>query len=66
MGKALLLMILSELLQNTRNDFSDLLCLWPGRMRTTHAFSGPLRRASSGMTTCPLLELPGLAVLKRS
>ena len=61
-GKALLLMILSELLQNTRKDFFDLLCLCPGRMRTTCAFSGPLKRASSSMMTCPLSELLKLAI----
>ena len=59
-GKALLLIILSGLSQNTRKDFSDLLCLCPGKMRTTRAFSGPLRRNSSGTTiwlSSGLLEL---------
>ena len=55
-------MILLGLSQNTRKDFSDLLYLCPGRMRTTRAFSGPLRRASSGMMTCSSLELLELAV----
>ena len=58
-------MIFLELSQNTRKDFSDLLCLCPARMRTTHAFLGPLRRASSGTMTCPSLELLGLAVFER-
>ena len=61
-GRALLLMILLGLSQNTRKDFSDLLCLCSGRMRTTHVFSGPLRRASSSMMTCPSSELLELAV----
>ena len=65
-GIALLLMILSGLLQNTRKDFSDLLWLCPGRMRTTCAFSGPLKRNSSGTTTYPLSDLLELAVLERS
>ena len=64
-GRALLLMILSVLLQNTRDDFSDLLCLCPGRMRTTRVFSGPLRRASSGTMTCPSSELLELAVFEK-
>ena len=61
-GKALLLIILSELSQNTRKDFSDLLCLCPGKIRTTRAFSGPLRRNSSGTTIWPSSGLLGLAV----
>ena len=65
-GKALLLIILSGLSQNTRKDFSDLLCLCPGKMRTTRAFSGPLRRNSSGTTIRPSSDLLELAVLERS
>ena len=61
-GKALLLITLSGLSQNTRKDFSDLLCLCPGKMRTTRAFSGPLRRNSSGTTIWPSSGLLELAV----
>ena len=61
-GKALLLIILSRLSQNTRKDFSDLLCLCPGRMRTTCMFSSPLKRASFGTMICPSSELLELAV----
>ena len=63
-GKALLLIILSGLSQNTRKDFSDLLCLCPGKTRTTRTFSGPLRRNSSGMTIWLSSGLLKLAVLK--
>ena len=59
------MIILSGLLQNTRKDFSDLLCLCPGKIRTTRAFSGPLRRNSSGTTICPSLDLFKLAVFEK-
>ena len=64
-SKALLLIILSGLLQNTRKDFSDLLCLCPGKMRTTRAFSGPLRRNSSDTTICFSSDLFELAVFEK-
>ena len=64
-GKALLLIILSGLSQNTRKDFSNLLCLYPGKIRTTRAFSGPLRRNSSGTMICPSSDLFELAVFEK-
>ena len=64
-GKAWLLIILSGLSQNTKKDFSNLLCLCPGRMRTTRVFSSPLRRTSSGTMTFPSSDLLKLAILER-
>ena len=64
-GRALLLIILSGLSQNTRKDFSNLLCLCPGKIRTTRVFSGPLRRNSSGTTICPSSDLFELAVFEK-